>query len=144
AAVEQMMSSSTPAAAIGNKRAANLYGAQLLASNIQDRSQNVTRFIVLSHEDHPPTGRDKTSLCFSFDSDRPGLLYDVLKEFADLSMNLTKIESRPSKESLGRYIFLVDTEGHRQDPVLGQVLERIRAKTSVFKVFGSYPRYEEG
>jgi len=73
--------------------------------------------------------------------DRPGTLVGVLHEFSDRRINLTKIESRPSKVELGVYIFLVDMEGHRTDPAVAEALEKVREQASFFKVFGSYPRY---
>ena len=142
AAVEELKNSGDDAAAIGNRRAAELYRMEILASDIQNTGYpNLTRFVVLAHTDHPPTGDDKTSLCFSFDDDRPGLLYGVMGEFARRNINMAKVESRPTRQSLGRYIFLIDLVGHREDAQVREVLEALRAQVSMLKVFGSYPRY---
>ncbi len=138
-AAAEMVKGKRNSGAIGTKRAAEIYGLKIAASDIQDYKNNVTRFVVIDKNDHDKTGNDKTSIVFSIMEDRPGGLYEILEVFADNSINLTKIESRPSKEKLGSYIFFVDFEGHRSDKLIGYILNIIRSKVGYIKVLGSYP-----
>ena len=127
-------------AAVGPRRAADLAGLPVIRSGIQDRQNNVTRFVILGHSDHEATGSDKTSIAFSFmNRDTPGQLYMALEPFARRNINLTKIESRPTGEALGNYFFLLDFVGHRTDPEIVETLERLRELAPLVKVLGSYP-----
>ena len=130
-------------AAIGTLKAAELYGLQVIDTNIQENFNNQTRFVVLDNEDSPKTGNDKTSISFSLFEDKPGGLYELLGLFAENNINLTKIESRPSKEGLGHYIFFIDMEGHRLDEDIKEILNDLKDNTSFFKVLGSYPVFSE-
>lgn len=125
-------------ASIGTVKAAKLYCLNILDENIQDVDNNETRFVVLSKHDSRPTGNDKTSIVFSLHDDRPGGLYGILGIFAEFSINLSKIESRPSKQGLNKYVFFINFEGHRQDEDIGKILKLIDENTSFFKVLGSY------
>lgn len=141
AAPAEALADERPAAAISTLRAAEMTGATVLARDIADNLSNVTRFIALGRGSMPPTGNDITSFCFGYREDRAGTLVSALQELAAEQINMTKLESRPDKAVLGKYIFLVDINGHYEDAHVARALERIRAKTGLFKIFGSYPRW---
>jgi prephenate dehydratase len=142
AVADVMASGDRSRAAIGTVRAAELNDAEILARDIQDNDSNVTRFVVLGWEDSAPTGHDKTSLCFTVRRNVPGALCDVLNDLSAAHIQMTKVESRPMKSVLGDYYFLVDIEGHRSDTLIAETLKRITEKTSLLKIFGSYPRHD--
>jgi prephenate dehydratase len=130
------------AAAIGARAAAERYGLAVLSESIQDHDENVTRFVLLARTDEPPTGSDRTSIAFTLDRDQPGGLYEVLGEFARRGLNLSKVESRPTKQVVGHYVFFLDFEGHRADPAGAEALEAVRGRVHRLHLLGSYPRAE--
>ncbi len=125
--------------AIASLLAAKLYHLQIVAKNIEDIRGNSTRFWIIGKVEMPPTGEDKTSLIFSV-ADRPGALYQVLKCFADRQINLTKIESRPSKDEPWKYIFFLDCEGHIKDPIVEECFSEMQKYCIQVVWLGSYPR----
>ncbi|MEW6172424.1 MAG: prephenate dehydratase [Bacillota bacterium] len=141
-AARRVAASSEPWAAIGTEEAAELYGLVVVARAVQDTIDNETRFVVIGRIPSKQTGRDKTSVAFSPVQDRPGTLYEALGCFATRGINLTKIESRPARRSIGHYIFFVDCEGHIEDPLVAQALKAIKERSDFFKILGAYPRWE--
>ena len=127
-------------AAIAGAGAAVKYGLAVLARDIQDAAENVTRFAVAGKQISSASGKDKTSLVIQLEKDRPGALYEILSEFAIQGINLSRIESRPSRRGLGDYYFFIDLEGHIQDQRVNEAIKGIEKKASMIKVLGSYPR----
>jgi prephenate dehydratase len=127
-------------AAVGGRGAAERYGLTVLAASIQDAAENSTRFVLLGREDGKATGRDRTSIAFTLDRDRPGGLYEVIAEFATRRINLSRIESRPTKTAVGHYVFFLDFEGHRAEPECADALAGVRRQVHMMLLLGSYPR----
>ena len=133
------------AAAIASQLASELYGVPVLREKIQDRAENYTRFIIVGHEDAPRTGRDKTTIAFSLpDGQGRGALLRALTVFDEEQINLSRIESRPSREKPWDYVFLADLEGHKDDANVARAVARLKAKCPMLKHLGSYPVGQRG
>jgi prephenate dehydratase len=142
AAVEAAMADGASAAIAGDL-AAEEFGAYILARDIGDEKHNATRFLVLSKDKTTSTGDDKTTLVFNtIDAESAGSLVNVLEIFAKRGINLTRIESRPTRRQLGTYVFSVDVQGHQSDENVAQALEEMEMKTSWVNVLGSYARWK--
>ena len=128
------------AAAIASELAAQLYGLKIIKARIEDNVHNFTRFLVLSKKAPERTGKDKTSVMISV-KDKVGALYDLLRPFASHGLNMTKIESRPSRRKAWEYIFFVDVEGHIDEEPVKKALEEIKSRCLFMKILGSYPAH---
>ena len=128
-------------AALGGILAAEKYDLKILAQDIQDNSVNVTRFIVLGRQCSPPTGDDRTSLMISV-ADRAGTLHDAIAVFRKFKINMTKIESRPSKRKAWEYFFFIDCAGHYQDAKVARAIQHLGKHCNFVKILGSYPNVE--
>jgi len=129
-------------AALGSALAGRLYGLDLVAAQVEDHDSNQTRFVVVAPDKAPipaPTGHDKTSIVCFQRGDRPGSLHAILGQFSARNINLTKLESRPTKHSLGDYCFIIDLEGHVDDEVVADCLRDLHASQGRVKFLGSYP-----
>jgi prephenate dehydratase len=127
-------------AAIASRRAAEIYEMEILEEGIEDKKNNFTRFLVISKQSiNKPSGKDRTSIIFALEH-KPGSLYHVLKEFSRKRINLTRIESRPTKETPWEYYFYVDFDGHYNDEKVKLTLNRIKTQTKFFKLLGSYQK----
>lgn len=128
----------TFAAAIASKRAAELFNLNILAENIEDDAKNTTRFLVLGKHDVAASGTDKTSIVMTT-KNKPGAMIDLLEPLSRHGVSMTKLESRPSRQSLWDYVFFVDIEGHQTDAKVQAALQELQMRASFLKVLGSYP-----
>ncbi len=140
AAARDVSESDGSLAALGTRLAAERYGLEVVAAQIQDHAGNTTRFAVLSRALAPASGADKTSMVVFFGEDRPGLLAHILQEFSLRGINLTKIESRPTKQQLGEYCIFLDAAGHLADARMGEALRSVSRHVAEVRVLGSYSR----
>ena len=142
-AVRLVSESEQPWAALGTRSAAELYGCSVLREGVEDEEDNVTRFVWIAPVGTEPEGGDgawKTTLVFSeLGEDHPGALVEALLEFSSREVNLTRIESRPRRSGLGRYMFFIDLEGAADEDAVAEAIEALRSKAESVRVLGSYP-----
>jgi prephenate dehydratase len=144
-AAREVAESSEPWAAVGSAIAGSLFGLEIIAADIADHPGNATRFVEVGRGAIPaPTGNDRTSIVCFQDADRPGSLYGILGRFAARDINLTKLESRPTKLGLGDYCFVIEFDGHVGDDIIGDCLADLQAHLARVKFLGSYPVTGEG
>jgi prephenate dehydratase len=142
-AVRVVAEAEEPWAAIGSRLSAELYGCRVLAEGVEDRADNLTRFVWLAPVGAPLAGpASKTSIVFwGFNDESPGALVRVLSELSDREINLTKIESRPRRVRLGHYMFFADLEGGEHEPRVAEALDALRRRVETLRVLGSYPAH---
>lgn len=138
-AAEEVAAGDGATAALGTAMAAERFGLQVLARDVHDRDGNTTRFVVLGRTMARASGADKTSILVFLGEDRPGLLMRVLDEFALRTINLTKIESRPTKQALGEYCIFLDLQGHPSEARVGEALRSVHRHVAELRVLGAYP-----
>lgn len=127
------------AAAIAGAVAAELYGLPILETNIEDETNNTTRFVIIGNHPPAPSGNDKTSLVIST-GNHPGALYKTLEPFARFGIDMVKIESRPSRQGLWDYLFFIDIDGHSEDKLIALALQLVKENVNMLKLLGSYPK----
>ena len=132
------MAAEADTAAIAGRSAAELYGLPVLAANIEDEPNNTTRFAVISRQEVPPSGNDKTSLVMSI-RNIPGAIHELLTPLARCGVSMTRLESRPSRTGLWEYVFFVDLEGHQTEDKVARALDEMRGLAAFLKILGSYP-----
>ncbi len=140
-AAAELATRSKDAGAITARAAAELHGLEILETGIQDIANNTTRFLVIGESTSKPTGRDKTSIMFAI-QDKAGALFSALRPFQQLKLNMSKIESRPSKRKAWEYFFFVDVLGHCEDEPVARALAELEKHCSFVKILGSYPNSE--
>ena len=128
----------TGTAAVASRAAAEVYGLNVLAEDIEDNPGNTTRFLLIGHNDVPISGDDKTSLLIA-GKNKPGILYKLLEPLARHGLDMTRIESRPSRTGLWEYVFFIDLKGHAEDEHISNVLSELEEIAGMYKVLGSYP-----